>query len=197
VNTSADSTLSILYFNANDLRTKINELHTVTNTHNPDVLCIAETFATSSYNDVFFHLPGYFLLRQDRIVRGGGGIIIYIRNGLSYQLDYSVAHSSGLWEAIACTIFSPVSTPMRVVCFYRSPSTMTLSSLNEFIEYFENVSTFSMNYNTIIIGDFNFPKINWEVNLCNSPAGSPAQLFLSTAVNNNLFQMINFPTRPA
>jgi len=105
VNVSADSTLSVLYFNANDLRNKINELFTITNTYNPDVLCITETFATSNYNDLFFHLPGYFLLRQDRIVRGGGGIILYIRNGLSYQLDSSVAHSSGLWEAIVCTIF--------------------------------------------------------------------------------------------
>ena len=192
---SADSTLSVLYFNANDLRNKTNELNAITNTYNPDVLCITETFATTTYSDLFFHLPGYFLLRQDRIVRGGGGVIIYIRNGLSYKLDYSVAHGSGLWEAIACTVFSPYSTPMRIVCFYRSPGVMTSDALSDFIEYFQNFGEISINFNTIILGDFNFPKINWEVNLCNSPVGSPAQLFLSSVVNNNLSQMVNFPTR--
>ena len=184
-----------MYFNANDLRNKTNELYTVTNTYNPDVLCITETFASSSYNDLFFCLPGYCLLRQDRIVRGGGGVIIYIRNGLPYQVESSVAHNSGLWEAIACIISSPSSNPLKVVCFYRSPGTMTSSSQEDFIEYFQNSSVFSVEFNTIILGDFNFPKINWEVNLCNNPVGSPSQLFLSAVVNNNLFQMVNFPTR--
>ena len=93
---SADSTLSLLHFNANDLRNKTNELCTIANTYNPDVLCITETFATFSYDNLFFHLPGYYLLRQDRTTRGGGGVFIYIRNGLSHQLDFSIAHSSGL-----------------------------------------------------------------------------------------------------
>ena len=162
---------------------------------NPDVLCITETFATSSYVDLFFHLPGYFLLRQDRIVRGGGGIIIYIRNGLSYQLDSTVAHTSGLWEAIVCTVFSPFSSPLRILCFYRSPGPMTPPALNDFIEYFQNFCALKNDLNAIILGDFNLPKINWEINLCNSPVGSPANLFLSAVVSNNLFQMVDFPTR--
>ena len=159
------------------------------------MICITETFGSFLNNDLFFHLPGYFLLRQDRLTRGGGGIIIYVRNGLSYQLESSIAHTSGLWEAMICTIFSPSSTPLKIVCVYRSPGNMIQSSLEEFIDYFRNNSTLNMDFNTIIVGDFNFPQINWDLNLCNAPADSPAQLFLSTVVNSHLFQIVNSPTR--
>ena len=142
-----------------------------------------------------FHLPGYNIFRQDREVSGGGGVILYVRETLACQIVSSIAHNSGLWEAMTCTILSQNSIPLRLICVYRKPGNMIPSSLSDFLQYFKLSSSFNDDYHTLVVGDFNFPKINWSLNLCDEPADSPAQRFLSVMLDNHLSQLVSFPTR--
>ena len=192
-----NSSFSVLSFNANDLRNKLNELHVISSVQNPDVICITETFGSSRYTDTFFHLPNYSMFRQDRLCHGGGGIIIYVCDQLSCQVISSVAHPSGLWEAMTCRIVSQNQSiiPVQITCMYRTPSGMTQTSLKDFIEYFSSSSKLCTDIHTIVLGDFNFPQINWELNLCHHSGDSPENQFLSTMNDNHLSQIVNFPTR--
>jgi len=171
--------LSIFSCNANDLRNKLNELHSISCVYKPDVICITETFGCAINTDSFFHLPNYKLFRQDRLTRGGGGIIIYIRDHLSCQIISSTSHTSGLWEGMTCSVFSESTLPLRIVCMYRTPGRMPPFILSDFIDYFKISSSFNNNFHTIVLGDFNLPKINWDLNLCIDSIDSPASHFLS------------------
>ena len=175
----------------------MNELHVISSLHNSDIICITETFGTPNYLDAFFCLPNYSMFRQDRLCHGGGGIIVYARQHLSCQVISSVSHPSGSWEAMSCRISlqSPSNTSLQISCIYRAPGDMTPSSLADFINYIHNASVFNNAFHTVILGDFNFPKINWELNLCNYPVNSPAHQFLSTINDNHLSQIVNFATR--
>ena len=167
----------------------------VTCVYDPDVLCITETFGSATVSNNAFHLPGYNTFRQDRELCGGGGIILYVREALACQVVSSIAHNSGNWEAMTCTILSQNSIPTRIICIYRKPGNMTPSSLNDFLQYFKVHSAFNDDYHTLVVGDFNFPKINWNLNLCDESVDSPAQSFLSVMLDNHLSQLVSFPTR--
>ena len=53
-----------------------------------DVLAINETKIDSSVNDNEIYLPGFEVVRKDRSVNGrsGGGVCIYLRNNINYQI---------------------------------------------------------------------------------------------------------------
>ena len=53
-------------------------------------------------------------------------------------------------------------------------------------------STNSINNNLIIMGDFNYPDINWSTNNCNSQA---SEQFVDTIHNMFLSQIVEQPTR--
>ena len=188
-------TLSVFSLNANDLRNKITELSSLTCTYDPDILCVTETFGAPSYSNITFNIPGYNIFRQDRTVSSGGGIIIYVRETLSCQVISSIAHDSGCWEAMTCNILSQNSVQLRIVCVYRKPGNMSPLSLDDFIEYFGHATTYNNSFHTLVVGDFNFPKVDWDLNLCNDAVDSPAQRFLSIMMDNHLTQLVSFPTR--
>ena len=50
-----------------------------------DIYCINETFLTSSTDDSYLNINGYFLLRKDRVHKTGGGVVMYIRNGIHFK----------------------------------------------------------------------------------------------------------------
>ena len=51
--------------------------------HNPDIICIVESLLDNSILDYELTISDYNLLRLDRN-RHGGGIILYIRDSLSF-----------------------------------------------------------------------------------------------------------------
>ena len=70
----------------------------------------------------------------------------------------------------------------KIGCVYRSPNATQLENegLNEIFESFENV-----NDDTLVVGDFNYPNINWENNVSLKDDDSATMKFLN-AVNNGL-----------
>ena len=91
-------TLSILYFNARSLIPKFDELCLLVETHQPDIVCIVETWLDPNFSDNEIHLPGFQLYWLD-CNHHGGGVLMYaqhilIVNVLPSQLQYNVPHNS-------------------------------------------------------------------------------------------------------
>ena len=115
-------TLSILYFNARSLIPKFDELCLLVETHQPDIVCIVETWLDHNISDNEIHLPGFQLYWLDRNCHGGG-VLMYaqhnlIVNVLPTQLQNNVPHNLE---------FLPISVrhnnfKVEIALFYKPPS---------------------------------------------------------------------------
>ena len=79
--------LRLANHNINSLVNKLDQLKWFLDCDTPplDIYCINETFLTSSTDDSYLNINGYFLLRKDRIHKIGGGVVMYIRNGIHFK----------------------------------------------------------------------------------------------------------------
>ena len=68
-------------FNARSLLPKYYELLLNVELHNPDVVCVVESWLSTEIQNSEIHIPGYFIVRLDRN-RHGGGVIMFIETSL-------------------------------------------------------------------------------------------------------------------
>ena len=75
--------LSIATLNINSIVSKFNDLLFLLNDQLVDVLSINESKLTSSDDLSTFEHPNYDLLRRDRQINGGGGVLVYVKKNLN------------------------------------------------------------------------------------------------------------------
>jgi len=81
--------LNILYLNARSLKRKVNDLELLADDEKPDLILITETWLNPTISTAELNISNYYIepsLRHDRTdtVNGiGGGLLCYIRNGLT------------------------------------------------------------------------------------------------------------------
>ena len=76
------------------------------------------------------------------------------------------------------------SVNLNIIVAYRSPNTTASNS-----EKLCNIIR-SIKENTVVIGDINLLKVNWEL----QTADTKGQSFLEASLENFLTQLIDFPT---
>ncbi|KAF4530864.1 hypothetical protein B566_EDAN018898 [Ephemera danica] len=166
---AADATVSVhswwcLYTNALSLKNKLTELQQLIVVKKPHIIAIVETWLTVDICDQEVHLPGYILYRKDRCTGSGGGIAAYVEVDLNASLHRNKALSEqpdSLWLSIKTAARNQCIT-LGIV--YRPPcaSLEANSSINTTIRKacrLENTAT-------IILGDFNYPTIDFKNGLC-------------------------------
>ena len=182
--------LKVLYTNAQSLPSKIDELALVIVDQDPDIVIITETWCNSDINNAFLNLPGYFIdpdLRLDRsdTHRGiGGGIIVYVRNGLTILASDNLRSD---FNQYCSFIVKSDSDMIEFICVYRSPNSTESNNdklVNDLLTHMNKKS------NCVLIGDINFPNIDWESISSDKKAAS----FLKAVNDNFLEQCITFPT---
>ena len=82
-----DCGLEIIYFNARSILPKLDELRLLCADSSPHVVCIVETWLDDSVFDNELTFPNYCLVRLDRN-RHDGGVLLYIRDDLSYNVIF-------------------------------------------------------------------------------------------------------------
>ena len=106
-----------MYFNCRSLLPKFDELAALCSTNMPDVVCLVETWLCSDILDTEISIPNYSIVRLDRN-RHGGGVAMYIRNSLSYNV---VLYGSAGLEVIVVSL-SKCNFKLCLCVFYRPPS---------------------------------------------------------------------------
>ena len=165
---------------------KVDELASTTSDLNPDLVLITETWCRPDITDAFLRLPGYELqtdLRRDRqdTTNGiGGGLLVYSKQGLNIlpvdsNCDFN-QHCS----------FKVLTGPDQVciTLVYRPPSAGVIS-LDGLVELVNSSAG-----NSILLGDFNLPAIDWET----GQATGRSATFLEACRDQFLEQLVNFPT---
>lgn len=185
--------LVCLYTNANSVIGKMNELRQRVATGNFDIVGITETFAHPGVEDAELGLEGYNLFRKDRHEQKGGGVALYIRDSISATL-HTMLSKSKFEESIWCTVKGD-KTEVLVGLVYRSPSSTEANNCKLLNDIHMAADLCKDRQLLLLMGDFNFPEINYRVNQVSAGSGSASEIFYTTTEDLFLTQYVEEPTR--
>ena len=184
--------------------TKILELNSYISKFKPGVVLLNETWLKGTINDseVISKELNYKLYRLDRSSKthppdpinpdkfktNAGGVLIAVNNNLDIE-SVRVSHKVSA-EIVAVTLTFKNGKKIIVCTGYRVG---TLGEFNqkEINSYLQKIKSRRGISSVIIVGDFNFPKIDWEN--CHSTIAIDS-LFLDMFNNLGLDQLVNEPT---
>ena len=176
--------IRVMFLNAQSICNKIDELRLVVTCEGPDIVAICETWTNESHDDALFAMENYeMILRKDRndtMGGRGGGLLMYARKDMS------------VWSGTEVTNFNQCATVevkfsgenVKIHSVYRSPNSdrENDSCLNEWIR--------GMRGTNVIIGDFNYPDIDWET----ESSGPKARDFVTAIVERGMEQHVDEQT---
>lgn len=153
-----------------------------------------ETWLKPHISDAQVNIPNYQIIRQDRINRERGGVILYVHNSLPTS-DVST-FDDGICEAVFCHV-KTINT--LVTSIYRPPGT-PITSFEKLLKFIQrNInSMYEFNCDLIIMGDFNLPDMKWQQDESNPDTGTiseSARLLNRFIEDNFITQYIDKPTR--
>ena len=133
------------------------------------------------------HIEGYKVFRKDRCqVKEGkcGGVILYVKEEIvSYEYyELSLIKSESIWVKIKVD----KNTELLVGTCYKSPVSDSL----ELKELYDAIAQ-GAKKQVLIMGDFNFPHINWDT----LESDSDGSQFRDLLLDNYLVQHVKEPTR--
>jgi hypothetical protein len=173
--------------NARSIVNKIKELKVMIEEENMDIIAITETWLNDNVTDDEVSINGYTLFRKDRrdeVKCRGGGVAMYIKNKLNPTINSDLGNDS-FSESIWCSIGLGSDNTILGVC-YRAPDSIESND-----EKLYNLINKVQNCKVIVMGDFNFPELDWS-NRDNLDVQNP---FVDCLLNNFLFQLVDEPTR--
>ena len=114
--------IKLVHQNICGLPNKISQLETfVSDTMSKiDIISLSETHINGpTDNDELYKLPGYTFIKNNRKIGLGGGVGIFLKNGLNYKLrdDLQNTHIESIW----LEIFVFKAKSILFGCYYRPP----------------------------------------------------------------------------
>lgn len=170
------------------MKGKLDEIKVYSKCYLPDLICISETKISDTFYDNELLGDNFTIYRNDR-KDGGGGVLIAARNMPELRISNS---NKGPGESITITVCYS-NLKINLVAFYRPPSESCLDNLKAVLEH-------SYNAQTVVIGDLNFPDIDWAVPPHNGviKASSSRKSLHKNALeifrHNNLTQLVHEST---
>ena len=178
-----------MFVNARSLLTdfKVDELIAYADEKELDVIGIAETRLNGNILDREIILDGFTLYRKDRCkVREGrgGGVLLYVKNSL-VSVDCPELNNSDN-ESVWCKILDSNKKSTIVGVVYKSTSAQ-LDEIDGMLSMLKSLSKEQV----LVMGDFNYPNINWSSYECDTVGGR----FLEVILDNFWTQHVHLPTR--
>ena len=186
--------LKCLYTNADSLLNKIAELKLAVQNYRPHIIAVTEMRKTrkTPIEDAEIQIQDYDIFRSNLNSNLDRGCIIYTHRSLQANSVKLIGnHNDAVW----CHIKLINNDSLLVGCLYRSPNNSPEAN-NHFIEMFNSMlqnNTFS---HLLIMGDFNYPKIDWNswsTNIEN--VEDPSNIFIETIKDHYLYQHVQQFTR--
>ena len=110
----------IAHVNIRSIVGKIDELRLFMSNKSLDVLCVSESWLSENIDDSEVRIEGYVCVRKDRINRRGGGLIVYIKEHLSFK-NLDLNDDNDDIETLWLEIIRGKSKPILLGCVYRPP----------------------------------------------------------------------------
>lgn len=193
-NTEIKEGINIMYTNTDVLHNKLDELQILADNNDADIIAITETLlknmpANTKPEDFAFSLKGYSSIQNYK----GRGLCFFIKESIDYVhiLDYDAYFDTCIFVQI-----KTYADKLTLGLIYRSPS-LTGDDNVQLINMIDKVAKNhrSLKQNLFLIGDFNFPGIDWEQETTQHVLDSHIEsTFLSCIQRNYLYQMVDQPT---
>uniref|UniRef100_A0A803JLD2 Reverse transcriptase domain-containing protein n=1 Tax=Xenopus tropicalis TaxID=8364 RepID=A0A803JLD2_XENTR len=172
--------------NARSLSGKIGELQAIACIENYDLIGITETWWDEKC-DWAVNLNGYTLFRRDRGIKKGGGVCLYVKSDLKpCNKDITNENVESLWVEISVGL--KVTKKMIIGVCYKPPR-IDEGDEAQLLLQMEEASKLGQ---VVIMGDFNYPDIDWSNGVAKS---EKASRFVNMLNDNFLFQVVQEPTR--
>ena len=151
-----------------------------------DIIGVTETWLNDSNQD-FFKLKNYNFINLNCSNKNGGGIGIYVKEGLKYKLraDININLETAI-ESIFIQLVTPVGKNMIIGVIYRPPSNKIDLFENEMNQILRKLD--KENKIGFLLGDFN-------VDLLKSESCDYTCRFLEQMFTSSFFPLILRPTR--
>ena len=143
----------VAHLNVNRLYNKLDSVRNLLSSMQIDILSLSETWFSSDILENEVVIDGYSAVRKDREKTArksqGGGIIVYIRNGINYTVrsDLMVNGIESVWIQVN----RPKCKPLIVGSFYRAPD----DDIDQFLEGLNQSLGSLDSVEIVILGDFN------------------------------------------
>jgi predicted transcriptional regulator len=146
--------LKIMNVNARSLLPHIHSFTTKVEIIDPDVIVVTETRLDNTFLDSELQIHDYNIFRRDRN-REGGGVLVATKKELNGRLNWSDTDHELLGVFIQVQNVGTV----QVIGGYRPLDNADMGIIDRL---YEVVRRSGEDTNTIIAGDLNLPKIDWE-----------------------------------
>jgi len=187
------SSIACFYFNARSLNSvsKRQELLRILDEEKFGVILITETWLNETTPSALLcHNTNYALYRCDRKGnRHGGGVCMFVHNSFSASAQKLPTRFETL--EFVCIDILAKKDHTRFLCVYRPPNSDQLAAYTEKLCDLITVVC-SVNYPVYVLGDFNYPDIEWNPVSAVTPC---ARAFIDCLSVNNLTQFVSAPTR--
>uniref|UniRef100_A0A803JAV9 Reverse transcriptase domain-containing protein n=1 Tax=Xenopus tropicalis TaxID=8364 RepID=A0A803JAV9_XENTR len=172
--------------NARSLSGKLGELQAIACIENYDLIGITETWWDDKC-DWAANLNGYTLFRRDREIKKGGGVCLYVKSDLKpCNKDITNENVESLWVEISVGL--KVTKKMIIGVCYKPPR-IDEGDEAQLLLQMEEASKLGQ---VVVMGDFNYPDIDWSNGVAKSERASR---FVNMLNDNFLFQAVQEPTR--
>ena len=190
--------ISCIYSNVRSIRNKFLDLVAHVETEKPELVVLTETWVKISAQAnkklserdsiAEYQIDGYTLFVYERLGLEGGGIFLYVSDSLQPR-ERSDLKGDNRVESVWVEITADKGKKVRLGAFYRPPLRIGQADIDR--SMMEEISR-GVNGATIILGDFNYPDINWTEGECQN---ANSRKFMEECESSFLVQMVGEPTR--
>ena len=149
---------TIMLSNTMSLAPKVVEVQHFFQRYNVDVGFITETWLKDRINDSVINISGYNIFRKDRIVREHGGVCIYAREQMKYEILENLQCCNDheiLWIKLNPTRLPRGFTCLIIAVIYHPPGSDCHSIINHLFQSLTLAESLYPNCSIVIAGDFN------------------------------------------
>ena len=189
-NTRKTGKIIIYYTNADTLSNKMNLVIDEVGRIKPQIIGITEVKPKNyryELQPTELNIPGYVL--YENLSANGRGICIYVDEKLNVSETSINTHNSE--ECIWVEVKGKEDTSLTVGCVYRSPNSNEENNLN----INKMIQNLNPTKRILMMGDFNYPEINWKDPDNVHAWDQKAEAFLESTRDAYLFQHVQEPTR--
>ena len=170
--------MKCIYTNACSVVGKMDELRYLAQNEEPNIIGISETWANETISDAELHIEGYTLFRKDRKSKTqskGGGVALYVKETLRSRQS-STMDANQFDESVWCRVDFADTSLLVGVC-YRSP-TSSDDNNDKLVDLLRIAVEESRGSQLLLMGDFNYPEINYDDYTVAAGEDSPPSIFL-------------------
>ena len=172
--------ITVMFANVQSIVNKLDEIRAFMQIQNPDIFAVTESWTNEDIGNDVLWIQGYEIIdRQDRndTDRGrGGGIIIYAKK----NIDIMAEDKKTNFNQCSTVKINARGEDVRIHVIYRSPNSAK-SNDEDLCRWMRE-----MRGQNVLIGDFNFPDIDWSA----GTAGSRSRNFYDTATEMCMEQCV-------